>query len=267
MQFGYCVGFGAQDAAGIGYERIPILKKLGYDYVELPLSQVMSLGEAAFRDGPLEMLRRCDMPCLAMNNFFPGSFRLTGPSADHKSALAYAQAAMERAQRLGVKVISFGSPSARNRPRGTSLDLALDQLSSLLLKLALIAKRHGIILAIEHLNKQESNVINRFSESCALARRMKDESIGALLDTYHLHLACEPLTSILDGGSLLRHVHVARTLQRSMPKEGDEEDYAALMEHLTRINYNGTISVEANVRENFEQEAASALALLKSIAG
>lgn len=267
MQFGYCVSMGAQDSAGIGYDRIPVLKKLGYDYVELPLAQVMSLGETAFRDGPLEMLHRCDMPCLTMNNFFPGSYRLTGPGADHTSALAYAQAAMERAQRLGAKVIVFGSSGARNRPQGTSLDLALDQLASLLLKLALLAKGYGLVIAIEHLNKQESNVINRFSESCALARRMKDESVGALLDTYHMNLACEPLTNVLDGGSLLRHVHVARTLSRSLPREGDEEDYAALMEHLTRINYNGTISMEANVRVNFEQEAAGALALLKSFAG
>ena len=267
MQFGYCISMGAQDVSGIGADRIPVLKKLGFDYVELPLAQVMSLGEAAFRDGPLEVLHRCEMPCLAMNNFFPGSFRLTGSVADHKGALAYAQNAMDRAQRLGAKVIVFGSSGARNRPLNTPLELALDQLASLLLKLAIMAKKFGLVIAIEHLNKQESNVVNRFSESCALARRLNDESIGALLDTYHMNLASEPMTSILDGGSLLKHVHVARTLGRSLPAAGDEEDYGALFAHLTRIGYNGTVSLEANIRQDFEKEAAAALAVLKSCAG
>lgn len=267
MQFGYCVSMGAQDPAHIGYERIPALKKMGFDYVELPLAQVMSLGETAFREGPLEMLHRCEMPCLAMNNFFPATYRLTGPHADHDSAIAYAQAAMERAARLGAKVVVFGSSGARNRPLGTPLEPALDQLAALLSKLAVLAKGYGLTLVIEHLNKLESNVINRFCESCALARRVGHQSVGALMDTYHMNLACEPLTHVLDGGGLLRHVHVARTLSRGLPAPGDEEDYGRLFEHLARAGYQGTVSLEANIQADFEQEAAQALALLRSYAG
>lgn len=264
MKFGYCASMAAQDSAKIGYERIPTIKKLGFDYVELPLAQVMSLGEQAFRSGPLAMVERCGLPCLRMNNFFPAGQRLTGPEADHDSAMAYAQAAMERAARLGVTVIVLGSSGARNRPIGTSLAQGLDQMAALLERLAPMAESRGITIAIEHLNGMESNLVNRFSESCALARQVNHKSVGALLDTYHMSLCGEPITSVLDGGGLLRHVHIARTLGRSLPCPGDEEDYPALFNALRRIGYDGTISLEAATRQDFESEAEAALTLLRS---
>ncbi len=266
MKFGYCVSMGASDAAGTGYERIPVLKKLGFDYVELPVAQIMSMGEHAFRSGPMEMVKRCGLPCLRMNNFFPASYRLTGPEADHDSALSYAQAAMERAARLGVEVIVFGSSGARNKPCGTALQSGLDQLASLLTHLAPLAESFHITIAIEHLNKLESNLINRFSEGCALARQVNHKSVGVLLDTYHMNLAGEPLTSVLDGGGLLRHVHVARTLGRTLPCPGDEEDYGLVFETLKRIGYDGCVSLEAFAPKDFESETGTALALLRSLA-
>jgi hypothetical protein len=70
MKFGYCVSMGAQDPAGIGYERIPQLQKMGYDYVEMPLAQVMNLNEQAFCSGPLAMVAmRASLP--ANEQFLP----------------------------------------------------------------------------------------------------------------------------------------------------------------------------------------------------
>lgn len=259
MKFGYCVSMGAQDPAGIGYERIPTLRKLGFDYVEMPLAQIMSLEDQAFRTGPLATVEQYGLPCLRMNNFFPASIRLTGPEADYDSALSYAQAALERAARLGGKVIVFGSSGARNRPCGTSISQGLEQLASLLAHLKYMAKDHGITIVIEHLNKQESNLINLFSEGCALARRVNDPGIGALLDTFHMNLSGETYNDVLKDGMLLRHVHIARTLGRSLPCPGDEEDYGLLFQTLKKIGYDGCISMEAFVRRDFESEAEAAL--------
>ncbi len=264
MKFGYCTGMSAKDPDGTGYERIPLLKQMGYDFVELPLAQVMSLSEEAFATGPLQLIKETGVPCLRMNSFIPGSYRLTGPNADHYSTLEYAKAAMERAERLGAKVLVFGSSGARNRPLGTSLQQGLDQLASLFTQLAPIAASHGITIAIEHLNKLESNMINRFLEGCALARQLNDPCIGVLWDTYHMSLSDDSCTSVLNSGSLLQHVHVARTLGRSLPCHGDDEDYGQVFEVLQHIGYDGTVSLEAVVRQDFEKEAAEALAVLKA---
>jgi sugar phosphate isomerase/epimerase len=265
MKFGYCASMAAKDPAGIGYERIPLLQKLGFDYVEMPLTQIMSLEEQAFRSGPLAAVERCGLPCLSMNNFFPASIRLTGPDADHDGAISYAQAAFERAAKLGARTVVFGSSGARNRPCGTSVSKGMDQLASLLTRLAPLAQSHRITIVIEHLNKQESNLVNSFSDACALARRVDDTSVGALLDTFHMNLSGETYDGVLEGGALLKHVHIARTLLRSLPCPDDEEDYGLLFSTLHKIGYDGSISMEASARKDFEVEAEAALHHLRSV--
>ena len=264
MLFGYCTSMGAADASGTGLERIPALKRIGFDYVELPVAQIMNMEEAVFVSGPLAMVREYGLPCLCMSNFFPASIRLTGPEAEQDKALEYAKAAFERAGRLGAKVIVFGSSGARNVPCFTPIEKGLDQIAALFQRLAPMAKECGITIAIEHLNRQESNIINRFSEACLMARQVNHPNIGALLDTYHMTLAGETYGDVLEGGTLLRHVHVARTLGRSLPCPGDEEDYGRLFETLEKLGYDGSISLEAFVRMDFENEAEAALRHLRA---
>ena len=107
MKFGYCVNMIAQDDHGIGYEQLPMLKRVGFDYVELPLAQIMTMGDRAFHTGPLAALDSTGLPCLACNNFFPASYHLTGPQVDADSILAYANAALDRAAVMGAKGYSY----------------------------------------------------------------------------------------------------------------------------------------------------------------
>ncbi len=245
MQFGYCVNMIAQTEYGIGFERIPKLKKIGFDYVELPLAQMMRLGEKAFRTKVLDTIDQYALPCFCCNNFFPPSYRLTGPEADHESALAYANAALSRAAALGAKKVVFGSGGARNMPLGFSCQKALEQLSSLLQSLGNMAAAYGITLVIEPLNISESNVINRFSQGLSLARQVNHPQVAALADSYHMRLSQEPWENLLDGGSRLQHMHIARPLHRSLPMALDGEKYNDFFANALQAGYNGTVSIEA----------------------
>lgn len=247
MKFGYCVNMIAQDNHGIGYEQLPMLKRVGFDYVELPLAQIMTMGDRAFRIGPLAALDSTGLPCLACNNFFPASYHLTGPQVDADSILAYANAALDRAAVMGAKRVVFGSAGARNMPLGFSAAEATEQLVLLLRRLAVIAESYGITLVIEHLNLAESNLINRFSQGVSVARRVNHPNVAVLVDLYHLRLAQEPLEDILDGSARLKHIHLARVLERSLPLPGDEEDYRALFSLLRQVGYDGTVSIEARM--------------------
>jgi hypothetical protein len=64
----------------IGDEAIPLFAELGYDYIELPLAQVMELSEDGFKD-LLRGIRTGGIPAEACNNFFPARVRLTGEDA------------------------------------------------------------------------------------------------------------------------------------------------------------------------------------------
>jgi D-psicose/D-tagatose/L-ribulose 3-epimerase len=264
MKFGCCVNMLSKAAVKIGYEFIPLVEKLGFDYVELPLAQVMELDEEAFAAGPLAAVQAANIPCLRMNNFLPSTLRLTGSDARLDEALDYARKALKRASRLGVMVVVMGSSGARNRPLHVSLAQGEAQLVAFLKALAPIAEENGIVIAIEHLNKLESNIVNSYADSCTLARRVNNSAVGTLLDIFHMDMVGESIDNLRNTGSLLKHVHVARTLNRSFPKEGDESDYMQLFAMFKDIGYDDTISFEAYVQGDFAMEATEALRYLKS---
>lgn len=267
MKYGYCVNMIAADAYGVGYERIPALKRAGFDYVELPLAQLANMPEKEFSSGPLSAIKENELPCMSCNNFFPASHRLTGPAADHDRALSYAETALQRAALLGAERVVFGSAGARNAPLGFSLEQADEQLSDLLCRLGDIAGQYGITLVIEHLNIAESNLINSFSQGLTLAQKVRHPHVAVLADYYHLRLANEPIGDILVAADCLQHVHIARPLNRSLPMPGDSEDYRSLFSVFHQIGYDKTISIEAFMSEQSERDMAASLSYLRSLNG
>ena len=69
MRIGCCVNMLAGEEDTTGSRWIPHLKECGYDYVELPLAQVMELPETEFQK-LLELLSETGVPCECCNNFF-----------------------------------------------------------------------------------------------------------------------------------------------------------------------------------------------------
>ncbi|MCL1796548.1 MAG: sugar phosphate isomerase/epimerase [Clostridia bacterium] len=262
MLFGICISMAATDSQGAGVSRIAEAAGLGFDYVELPLAQVMQLTQTAFKAGPM---RAAGIPCLCLNNFFPASIRLTGPAANHAQALEYAARAFDRAAELGADRVVFGSGGARNVPDGFPVKRARDQLALLLTSLAPLARQRGITVVIEPLNRAESNIINSLEEGIALARCVDDSSIACLVDFYHAGLVGDPCASVGEAGPLLRHVHMARTPDRFMPANADEAAYRPFFAALRTAGYDATISLEALAPAGFSGHAKAALTLLRTL--
>lgn len=49
MRYGYCVNMLAEDTYGVGYAWIPRLAGLGFDYVDLPMAQMVNMVTRTFR--------------------------------------------------------------------------------------------------------------------------------------------------------------------------------------------------------------------------
>lgn len=170
------------------------------------------------------------------------------------TALEYARAALERAGRLGVEVVVFGSAPAKNVPQGFPYAEAWKQLVALLRRLGPIAAEHGITIAIEPISRPESNFINRLVDGLRLAREVRHPNVQVLVDYYHLKRELESPEVILEAGKMLRHVHFASFAGRTFPKVWD----AGLMGFfacLERAGYRGRCSVEAGT-QNFLTDAA-----------
>lgn len=267
MRFGYCINMLALPTGdGSGREWLPTIARLGFDYVELPMAQMMAYDDADFERLFVQPLHASGLSCNCCNNFLPASMHLTGPQADKAALRAYADIALARARQLGARKIVFGSAGARNYPIGFSRAEAQQQLADALCMLDPIAAKNGIFFVMEHLNRLESNLLNSLHEGVELVRSLQLPHVRCLLDNYHMMLSGGSLGEIAEAGPLLQHVHLARVLGRSLPSAGDEVEWKAVFDCLRSIDYDGDCSIEAYVpEENREALIAQSLRFLREV--
>ncbi len=202
------------------------------------------------------------LPILSSNGFFPGSVHVTGPKADHEHALRLAEIALRRAHQVGITTCVLGSGGARQIPDGFSREEAEAQFVELLKKLGPIAKKYGIIIAIEPLRKQECNFINTVHEGYCLAKRVKHPNIRVNADIYHMLQEGEGPESIREAGrKYLRHVHIAENARRTAPGV-DGDDFTPYFQALKDIDYRGIISIESGW-EDLDRQVGPSIAELK----
>ena len=246
------------DAVGRRY--IGTLKDAGYDYMELPLAQIMELSENSFSE-LAEEAEKTGLPCECCNNFFPASVRLTGETVDPAKVQEYVKRARDRAVKLGSRVIVFGSSGAKNVPEGFPYDRAFGQIADALRMIDTYAASAGIHIAIEPLNRQESNIIQNLEEGKKLMTEAGGPSIRLLADYYHFMLEKESLETLKKRIPDIVHVHFADPDGRSFPKESRKE-YEDFFAVLKEGGYDGRVSIEA-YSENKEKEISGAVFIRK----
>jgi sugar phosphate isomerase/epimerase len=263
MRIGYCTNLIATQTDGTGREWIEKGKESGFDYVELPLAQIVDLNDREF-SSLKERVGISGLKCEVCNNFFPGHVRLTGNAVDYGKIEEYLNKALGRAAQLGVKVIVFGSPKSKNVPEGYPMDKAWSQLVELLKTIDPLVRTRGITVVIEPLNKMESNIINTAAEGLKLVKAIDRENIKLLIDYYHLVMEKENPEIILDAGSYIKHIHFANPTGRVYPIEA-EDGYVRFMNLLKRIGYEGRMSVEAYTKD-FCHDAKRSVKILRQLA-
>jgi len=262
MRIGYCTNLINTQADGTGSQFIEKGKEKGFDYVELPLAQMVALNDADY-NSLKQKLSASGLECEACNNFFPPSIRLTGNDVDYGKIEDYLAKALGRAAELGVKVIVFGSPMSKNIPEGFPRDKAWSQLVELLRFIDPLAKEKGITIAIEPICKGESNFINTAAEGLKLAKDADRDTIRLLIDYYHLALENENPEIILEAAPYLKHIHFADPEGRAYPQEVKDE-YVTFINLLKHIGYESLISIEA-LSKNFDHDGKHSVEVMRQL--
>ena len=136
------------------------------------------------------------------------------------------------------------------------------------------ANRAGITLALEHLNRKETNTFNSVAESQQFIEetRLPGSETGSelrvlahhgmrlLVDLHHIEMEQEPLEHVIDAAPLIAHVHVADGGRRA-PGVGSY-DYAGFMAVLRKVGYDRRISAEC-AWEDLSAQAAGALDFMR----
>jgi sugar phosphate isomerase/epimerase len=238
------------------------LKQAGCDYVEDGVGRLLNprASEEEFQKTWADAKAK-QATILACNGFLPGELKLVGPEIKHDEAVAYATKAFERAQKVGFRIIVLGSGGARKVPEGFERAKAEDQFVTFLRKLAPIAADHGITVAMESLNRSETNFGNTVAECYRFARAVDHAGFKLTADMYHM-LREEEGPEILTRlkGSLV-HCHVAEKKDRTPPGTAGD-DFKPYLRALRELGYNGGISLECRWK-TFAQELAPAVAALR----
>ncbi|CAN5394289.1 hypothetical protein BH11ARM1_BH11ARM1_01950 [soil metagenome] len=228
MRFGICCGI--DDA--------PSMREIGFDYVELPATDLIAKKDAYRLAAPE-----------TTNVFFPGSLNLY---ADQAAVIEYATPLIASAAEVGVKLMVIGSGRSRTALEGMSVEKATAQFVRLVAKLNTIASNHGINLAPESLHRGETNVGN---DLAMLAQELRDVGVGYTADSYHVitewnfngNEGPTPFKHYQDQIPYLpAHVHVGGK-DRLDPSDDDQE-IIAFAHRLRELGYDGRVSLECGRR-------------------
>ncbi|HWD39096.1 MAG TPA: TIM barrel protein [Fimbriimonas sp.] len=228
MRFGICCSL----------DEAPAMVDAGFDYVELAAS--------AFADNP-DVYK--GLPVEATNIFFASSIHLFGPNATPWRP--YVAKLLAAASDQGVKVMVIGSGNARKAPDAASAADCDEQFMDICAEIDSMASEHGMAIAPESLNREETNVGNDLGR---LALGMQARGSGYTADGYHVlrewraNLPHEPLPDV----SLWReqvpyeptHVHFA-DYPRDVPAE-DDEMVLTFFRRLRETGYDDRISFEGS---------------------
>ena len=212
---------------------------IGYDGVELAVRDPQSLDMHTLKS----ILAKYHLPVPAIGTgqaFGEEGLSFTHPEVSvRRQAIERIKLHIGLAKKLGA-VIIIGLIRGR---RGTNVNegQAEEWLIEALRECAL--ENNSVKLAVEPINRYETNLINTAASAMKLVEKVKMENVGLLLDTFHMNVEEPSITeSIISGKDRLFHFHVADS-NRWYPGAG-HIDFKAIFNTLAEIQYTGFVSAE-----------------------
>jgi sugar phosphate isomerase/epimerase len=127
-----------------------------------------------------------------------------------------------------------------------------------------VADEKGVRVALEPLNRYETDLIHTAADGLALVDRVGAVNLGLLMDTFHMNIE-EPSIeqSIRACGPHLFHFHVADS-NRWHPGAG-HLDFASILRTLVDVGYQGYVSGEFLPQPEADTAAQRGLVHLKRV--
>ena len=214
---------------------------LGYDGVELAIRDPACLDNEELTG----MLRKQKLAVPAIGTgqaYVEDGLSFTDADETIRAkAVARIKAQVELGAQWGSKVI-IGLIRGKNCNEVDS-EQTLDWLVEALRQCASFAQRHSVKLALEPINRYETDLINTVSEGLKLLENVGGDNLGLLLDTFHMNIEEASIEdSIRLAGDRIFHFHVADS-NRWYPGAG-HIDFGRVVEALREIGYAGYLSAE-----------------------
>ena len=244
-----------------GIEDLGKAERWGFDYLEPAAAAIAALSATEF-DRLRQQVLSSRLRCRSFNSLIR-TMQVVGSEANLDAVSTYLDSALERCRQLGAHVVVWGSASSRNIPAGHPREQTWQEIKRFLWLAGEIAKSHELVIGIEPLRKQESNIINTGAEAFRLVGEVKHPNVKMIIDYYHLRMENENPEILVKAREHLVHLHFANPNGRRWPKSADEDpEYAQFFQLVQQIGYTGGLSIEA--RGTFEEDGAASISFLRS---
>jgi D-psicose/D-tagatose/L-ribulose 3-epimerase len=194
-------------------------------------------------------LRRRGLSPVVCGAFGPGRDVGDPDPAVRASTLAYLARLTALAEALGAGVVAgpaYGSVGLARPLDDAARRAERDRVVASLREAAVDAAGRGVRLALEPLNRFETDRVNTVEQGLRLCDDVGHEAVGLHLDTFHMHLEER------DSGAAVRaaaaagrlfHVHACEN-DRGVPGRG-QVAWRAVADALTDVGYDGDVVIES----------------------
>ncbi|HEX3744519.1 MAG TPA: sugar phosphate isomerase/epimerase family protein [Bryobacteraceae bacterium] len=235
-------------------------EQYGFDYYEPGVAAVAALSEDEFA-AFAKRVAKSRIRCQSFNSFIR-SLMVVGPKVDRDALMAYMNQALDRCRALGGTIVVWGSAGSRNVPEGFPRERAWQQIVDFLRMAGPVAQARNIVIAIEPLRHQESNIINTGAEAFRLVREVDHPNVKMIIDYYHLAQEHEDPQILQTAREAIVHLHFANPAGRVWPKDPSEDPgYAPFFAMVKKTGFRGGLSIEG--KGTFEADAVASLAFFR----
>lgn len=219
----------------------------GFDSVEIAIENPEDIDTALVKATLQKNKLLCETVCAVMIT----DRDLRGTSHQQQSALTYLKGTMDVMEQIGAKMLVGPLYSSVGRAEAVSDEDYKAQWSIVvkhLKELCDYAKLRGLTLAIEPLNRFETDFINTCEQALKLISDVNKDNLFIHLDTFHMNIEEKDLAaSIRKAGKKLGLLHACGT-DRGTPGN-DHIDWNKIAKALNDINYERQLVIESFTKE------------------
>lgn len=235
-------------------ELFPKISKMGFDVVEIAVEDISLIDVQLVKDG----LSKYQLKATVCGAFGPTRDLTNEDESVHKNCFSYIESCLDFCLAVGAGF--FGGPmysavgKARMLPperRKAEWALAVKNLKTV----CEMAHSRGLQIALEPLNRFESDLLNTTDDVIRLISEIDHPAAKIMLDGFHMNIEEKDIESaITAAGDKLIHLQVAENY-RGTPGTGQTR-WDAYKKGLEKINYKGSVTIESFTPDNKELAGA-----------
>lgn len=243
MKFSMCTAvYGMNDL----HDTINRAAMHGFDAVELTAALHLGVDSTPqYRREVRSWLCDAGLECSGLHYIFDGSVKLATPDRERNAeCLEYLCRVIDVAADMEAKTVIIGSGgTTRSFDAGVDRAEGIRCMADVIHKAGEYAAGKDVFLAVEAINRYETNFLNTMREATEFAELVDHPNVRTMADTYHINIEeSDPVEAIRTYGHALQNLHLADS-NRHAPGTG-HIDFKAVAEALLETGFDKYCSFE-----------------------